>query len=275
MTGEHVSIYYLWDWIIQDQSGTMHHMLTNLAYVGACMHHCLWPNGPGNTFNRWLFCAERQDDNDERHTHAARWVCCLTCFQPSSASSITNAYWEPLPLLGEGVGSGPTIKKGQVIRFHFLWSGWAHSPFPLFVFFSPSLLLPRSPVWLVYRIKSTRGREGSHLRTDVERESERDRWRLHKPAQQIEQEMKCKETRRRGGEERKVSTHSDGREGRWLELKIWTHYKKMTCQIHPPLLINLLLLFWHHLVPVPTRAFRLWDTVLVTGVTIIDSFERE
>lgn len=147
MTGEHVCIYYLWDWIIQDQSGTMHHMLTNLVYVFACTHHCLWPNGIRNRFNRGLFCAEHHN-NHERRAHAVLDVYFLRFFNhPVHLPLGLLAYLLSFQLnqtitrrsRDEDVGSGPPIKTGPVIRFHFRWFGWALFPFSLSVFFLPPL----------------------------------------------------------------------------------------------------------------------------------------
>lgn len=64
-----------------------------------------------------------------------------------------------------------------------------------------------------------RGHEGSHLRTDVERESESQVETTESSAADRNLNRKCKE-KRRHGMEGKVSTRADGREGRRLELKI-------------------------------------------------------
>lgn len=127
---------------------------------------------------------------------------------------------------GEDAGTGLTIKTGQVIRFHFRWFGWAPFPFSLSVF--SCLLFPQSPVWLVYRIKTVRGREGSHLRTDVERESERQVETIESSAANRNLDRKCKE-KRRHGMEGKVSARADGREGRRLQLK--NHCEEMINKI--------------------------------------------
>lgn len=227
MTGEHVSIYYLWDWIIQDQSGTMHHMLTNLVYVFSCTHHCLWPTETRNIFKCGLFCSEH-DDNNERDAHAPLCAYFLTFLHPGFLITQCICHYGYLNIYsrsnwggGEAFNHygarhgwrGLTIKTGQDISFGLGECFFPHFPYLFFPLFSVS------PVWFVYRIRSVCGHVGCHLSTDVERDSRRQVETTETNA--LERRFPCIPSYR------SITLNLDGHESRWPELQIWNLFEEM------------------------------------------------